>query len=865
MKDFLQAAHQRDIETNDSVPYFEPYRNAVNSALNYLCTKKPCILLYADQMDSREMFLHDLRKTIDNGSNKARYFGIPRGLPFIVFNCADFNENIPLDMLKDYILESIGKDEKVVLIGDEADSLFDVLQRPNDFLKSSIFTTYPTLFFVEDKYKRFTQDELAIMGSKFNSAEQRYNEYPDLEYEKAEAFRLTSKKALLSKNIVELPIIKFDEAVEFLFNPVVQKHILAQNNDIKYNPKAILYALTLANADLLSTENIYGSGYPSYLLDSKGMALDSAISLLQMATVDAMNLSQRAVQVENIKNVYPYNHDLVMSNFAKLIKQREAQIEAAAKKEESKEKPEESQEVSEKAVDEVDSSASSNYSVIRNPQIKFSDIGGMFNVKKQIKEEFLDIMKNKNIKNSQKPNGILLYGPPGCGKTLLAKAIAGEAGVPFVSTAGSSFVEIYVGTGAKRVRELYNTARREAKSHPSKTAIVFIDEVDSAASQRKNSDGGSSEDMKTVDALLHEMDGTKNKGESDVKIITIVATNNKDMLDGAFTRSGRIDIKCFIDDPRYSEKARLEILKIHAKSLPFRNDEEKEALIAALAKSSAGMSGADMAEVIKKAYRLSLREGRENIITQEDINEAKMRVQAGIKTDVESSEYEKRQTIAREAGHAVNSMILEKIFEGEEYKHKMPSKVLDFISNSARGGNLGSTYFKPSSDNKTVSKESCFADIIMLYGSYAVETQLFDTHTSNVEKDMEKAAEIIEKAVMDYDFGSSKHFVSLKSPNFKYLYSEEIKNDIAQFSERGMKISQQMIKFAKPFIADYVNKLMSENSDVEVSAEDFKSQFNQWLEQSGKKEEFEALCKDVKSQISDFCRESQSERAKLGF
>ena len=271
-----------------------------------------------------------------------------------------------------------------------------------------------------------------------------------------------------------------------------------------------------------------------------------------------------------------------------------------------------------------------------------------------------------------------------------------------------------------------------------------------------------------------------------------------------------------------------------------------------------------MAEVIKKAYRLSLRADRENIITQDDINEAKMRVQAGVKTDIETTDYEKQQTIAREAGKAVNSMILEKIFEGEKYKHKMPTNVLDFISNSARGGVSGSTYFKPS-DNKTYSKESSFADVITLYGSYAVETQLFDTHTAKVYPDMDNASNIITDSVMYFDFGTSKRFLSLGSSNLSSLYAEEIKSEIENFSQKGMKISQQMIKFAKPFIEEYVKSFMGENSEREVTAEEFKNKFNNWLRANNKEEEYSDLCQDLKTQIQDFCKEKEPEKTKMGF
>ena len=842
IKEFKELSKIKEKQGNIYLPFFTPYKYSVENVLNYLSTGQPCLLYYTDKMDNKDLFINDLRKTLDNGMNKSRFFGLKRGIPFVKFNMADFLGKQDITDFMQNEIYNRHDDDKVVIIADEADTLFDVLDRPNEFFKSSLFKKYPTIFITEEKYRMIPQDESAVFNTRFESAKDRYDNYPDLEYSYAEVAKQQSKQALLLQNNVNLPVIKNIDAKKFLMNPVVQKYFLSHGNNISFPPALISYVLNLANADLYYTTNIYGTNYQNYLISQNATAFENAVNLLRLAAVDAANHSSSIVKKENIRNIFPYKDTPLIERFNKLtnaynkhkgdIENLSTFLNAQNDETENTEDTNNKKEVKEEEI----LSENAKISIIRNPQTKFSDIGGMFNVKKQIKEEFLDIMKNKNIKNSQKPNGILLYGPPGCGKTLLAKAIAGEAGLPFISTAGSSFVEVYVGTGPKSVRELYQTAREEAKKHPSKTAIVFIDEVDSAAGQRRDEGGGSREEMKTVDALLHEMDGTKNKSDNDVKIITIMATNNKNMLDGAITRSGRIDIKCYIDDPRYSEKARREILNIHTKDLPFANNEEKEKLVNELAKTSSGMSGADLAEVIKKAYRLSLRADRENIITQNDINEAKMRVQAGIKTDIETTNYEKQQTIAREAGKAVNSMILEKIFENEKYEHKMPTLVLDFISNSARGGVSGATYFKPS-DNKTDSKESLFADIITLYGSYAVETQLYDTHTSKVYSDLSLASDLITNSVMYFDFGKSKRFLSLNNPTLNSLYAEEIKSEIEQFSHKGMKISQQMIKFAKPFIQEYVDSLTKENPEGEVSATEFKAKFNKWLADNSKEEE----------------------------
>ena len=861
---------------NAEIPYFEPYKYAIEGALHHLSLKQPCLLFYSDKMDSKELLLNNLRKALDDRNSNSAKFGLKQGIPIITFNCADYAENASVEKLKEDVRAKIKESgqNNVILVADNSDALFDVLERPSSFFKSALFSEHPTIFLTEEKYQMLTKDEKYLYDSRFYSSEEIYDDNPALEYTKGDINKITSKFELLSQNTVGIPVVKYKDALKFLMNPVVQKQLLAKGKDIKFAKSVIPYSINAANADLLYSPNIYGTAGPQYLIKQNATALDNAINMLKLAAVNAITTSSKEVTIENFKKIYPYDSDGMIIGYKQAIEEYKAEVEEAKNKNLKKNNEKtivnntndetNSKEPNNKVEARESVSGDSKISVIKNVQTKFSDVGGMYNVKEQLKEEILNILNNKKLKNSQKPSGILLYGPPGCGKTLLARAIAGEAGVPFIATSGSSFVEIYVGTGPKAVRELYETAEKEARNHPSKTAIVFIDEVDSAAGNRKSS--SNDEDTKTVDALLHEMDGTKNKGESDVKIITIVATNNKDMLDSAFTREGRIDVKCCIEDPKFSTKARREILNIHAKDMPFENGEIKEELLRNLAEITAGLSGAQLAEIIKKANRLCLQEGRKNVITQEDIHEAKERVLRGAKTDREYNEYEKRQTIAREAGHAINSIILEKIFEGEEYKHKKPLKILDFISNTARGDSLGKTYFRPSSDNQTISKESCFADVITLYGSCSVETLMFDTHTSNVEKDMEDIAKIVEKAVTEYDFGTTKRHLSIKSNNtLMYLYGVDIKNDIDLFTKKGMEISNQMIQFAKPFIEKYVNLLIEKNYDKEVTAEDFKIFFNDWLKNNKKQVEYEKLCSNLKTKIDDFCKEKEPEKQKLGF
>ncbi len=850
---------------NSDLPVFKPYRETVINTMKDLASKGSCTIVYNDYIDSQEIFLKNLKEFIE--TNKLEQLGFPKDIPFLDINLNDYTENY-LDAVFDitkYLNKNLKSDQKAIVVVNGMRDLFNRMERPDEFSKSSIFKKYPTIFFMEEGFDYMNFEEMNMMRDGMKSP-----------FNNPNYLKLRSKYTFLNHNFadrLDFPPVPPNILFNYLSDKNVQKNLITQGCDIEIEPKAIFFAIDAAKAFDYFKTDLQNKKKQNRLLDNQTSAIPSTIDILK-----------RAVSLKLILNPYAKKctMDDVINSFSQNLKWYEKynrfsdikkkSIEENMKYEDSKlilndsEDTDDNKEINEKESNKTNEIISKGtYEITINPKTKFSDIGGMYNIKRQLKEEFIDIIKNPDVKLSQKPSGILLSGPPGCGKTLLARAIAGEAQVPFISTAGSSFIEIYVGTGAKRVRELYAAAREEARKHPSKTAIVFIDEVDAVAGSRKSN--GNSEDLRTINALLHEMDGSNNKDENDIKIITIVATNNADMLDKAFKRSGRIDLKYTIDDPRYSVKAREEILKIHAKDLNFCSEEEKQKMIHNLALSSAGMSGADLAELLKKANRMSMNVNRkENYVTSQDINEAKMQILAGIKTDIEHTNYELKQTVAHEAGHAVASMVLEKIFEGEQNKHKMPSKVLDFITNSARGNSLGATYFKPSEENRMNSKETCLSDIISLYGGYAIESEMFDTHSSGVSQDLDSATNIIENAVSKYDFGSEKHYLSLNSEVTKSLFARELKEDMLAFSKKGMDISKQIIKFAKPFIETYVEELiLNANTEQIVSSAEFKSKFNNWLEKNKKVLEYNDLCKNIKKQINDFCSEKPKAKNGIGF
>ncbi len=499
-----------------------------------------------------------------------------------------------------------------------------------------------------------------------------------------------------------------------------------------------------------------------------------------------------------------------------------------------------------------------NFKVYDEVKTRFADVGGLFNVKDQIQNQLLNILNNPKVKNSDKPGGVLFYGPPGTGKTLLATATAGEAGVPFISTNGSSFVELYVGAGPKHVRELYREARKQAENHESKTAIVFIDEVDAVAGKRGS--GSHKESEATLNALLTELDGVDSKENDDVKVITIFATNRKDMLDDAF-RKGRIDLEFKIDDPRFSEKSRREILEIAARKKPFENDEVKKKMLDELAQTTSGLSGAELVDIIKRAYRYTLYLGRENTnITKNDMMNAKLESIIGAKNDIEETKDEIEATLAHEAGHAINLLIMNKVFEGENQKSKTPMRKLDYIINESRGNASGVTLSKPG-ENRRLTVESLISQLVVNYGGYSIEEQMFDGHSDGVSSDLKQSTDLIMDSVTRLGLGSKTRFLSCPVDSGAYgVFANDIKRDLEDYANTSMGISSQISAFVKPFIEKYV-KTFTEHKDEQVkivSGEEFERMFNEWLKENGNQQEYQTLCASVQESIKTFKAQMKS-------
>lgn len=354
--------------------------------------------------------------------------------------------------------------------------------------------------------------------------------------------------------------------------------------------------------------------------------------------------------------------------------------------------------------------------------IKFSDIAGNQETIMEVKEivDFLAHPDKYKDVGGKIPKGVLMVGPPGTGKTLFAKAVAGEANVPFFSTSGSEFVEVFAGLGAGRVRDMFAEARANAP------CIIFIDEIDAVAKKRSNGNfGGNDEREQTLNQLLVEMDGVI---ESELPIIIMAATNRHELLDSAITRPGRFDRIVNVGLPDVS--AREKILIIHAAKIKL----EKNFNFKAIAKSTVGFSGADLANLCNEAALIAGRKGATYIV-KKDFEEAIDKILMGVKQQgVQMDEKEKSLTAYHEAGHAIIGYIQHK-----EKKHDPVHKV----SIIPRGRALGVTVYQPEKDRVSISKEEIKAFIITLFGGRIAEEVIFgsDKVTTGASNDIDRATQ----------------------------------------------------------------------------------------------------------------------------
>jgi cell division protease FtsH len=412
----------------------------------------------------------------------------------------------------------------------------------------------------------------------------------------------------------------------------------------------------------------------------------------------------------------------------------------------------------------------------------FAEVAGADEEKEELAEivEFLKNPKKFNELGARIPKGVLLVGPPGTGKTLLARAVAGEAGVPFFSISGSDFVEMFVGVGASRVRDLFEQAKKNAPS------IVFIDEIDAVGRHRgAGLGGGHDEREQTLNQLLVEMDGFgANEG-----VIVIAATNRRDILDPALLRPGRFDRQVVVNYP--DVKGREEILKVHARNKPLGFDVD----LSVVAKSTAGFTGADLENLLNEAALLAARKGRKAIIEQ-DIEDATIKVVAGPeKRSKVVSEKEKRLTAYHEAGHAVATFYS----DTQDPVHE--------VSIIPRGMAGGYTLSLPEHDKSYMSRKEMREEIVTLLGGRVAESLVLDDISTGASNDLERATKLAKSMVTRYGFSEKLGPVvygqdegePFLGRDFNHIrdYSEnvaaEIDNEIREIIDTGYEAVREIL------------------------------------------------------------------------
>ena len=419
----------------------------------------------------------------------------------------------------------------------------------------------------------------------------------------------------------------------------------------------------------------------------------------------------------------------------------------------------------------------------------FDDVAGADEEKEELAEivEFLKNPARFDALGARIPKGVLLVGPPGTGKTLLARAVAGEANVPFFSISGSDFVEMYVGVGASRVRDLFDQAKKNSPS------IIFIDEIDAVGRHRgAGMGGGHDEREQTLNQLLVEMDGFgANEG-----VIVIAATNRPDILDPALLRPGRFDRQVTVNYP--DTKGRVAILKVHAKGKPIAPDVDFESI----AHATVGFTGADLENLLNEAALLAARTGKK-AITMAEIDEAALKVEVGSeKKSHKMNEKAKRLTAYHEAGHAVSNFYLD---------HVDPVHQISIIPRGMAGGY---TLHRPTEDKNYTSKNEMLDSLVGLLGGRVAEALVIGDVSTGASNDIERATEIARSMVTKYGmsdklgpiaFGDQSNEVFLgKDFNHVRNYSESVASQIDEEIERIVKDAYSR---TKEILSEHIDKI----------------------------------------------------------
>lgn len=420
-------------------------------------------------------------------------------------------------------------------------------------------------------------------------------------------------------------------------------------------------------------------------------------------------------------------------------------------------------------------------------KITFKDVAGAEEAKQELEEvvEFLKHPQKYNDLGAKIPKGVLLYGPPGTGKTLLAKAVAGEAGVPFFSISGSDFVEMFVGVGASRVRDLFNQAKKSAP------CIVFIDEIDAVGRQRgAGLGGGHDEREQTLNQLLVEMDGfSANEG-----IIMIAATNRPDILDPALLRPGRFDRQIVVDRPDI--KGRTEILKVHVKGKPMGQDVNLDVI----AQRTPGFTGADLSNLVNEAALLTARKDKK-AINMPEMEEAAERVIMGPERKSRViSDKEKRLTAYHEGGHTIVGMLLE---------HTDPVHKVTIIPRGRAGGY---TLSLPKEDKYYATRSEMLDELKVLLGGRVAEALVLKEISSGASNDLQRATQLARQMICEYGMSENIGPVTFGHRQDQVFLGRDIARDKDYSEEVAAEIDKEVRSFMEDAYAA-TEKLLSDNID----------------------------------------------------
>ncbi|MBI3839724.1 MAG: ATP-dependent metallopeptidase FtsH/Yme1/Tma family protein [Planctomycetia bacterium] len=427
-----------------------------------------------------------------------------------------------------------------------------------------------------------------------------------------------------------------------------------------------------------------------------------------------------------------------------------------------------------------------------NKPVTFADVAGLEGVKHDLEEvvEFLKNPEKFQRLGGRVPKGILLMGPPGTGKTLLARAVAGEAGVPFFSISGSEFIQMFVGVGASRVRDMFKTAKEASPS------ILFIDEIDAVGRVRgAGLGGGHDEREQTLNQILSEMDGFS-QNES---VIVLAATNRPDVLDPALLRPGRFDRHITVDRPNH--KGRLAIFKVHSRDVPLADDVDLDRL----ASGTVGLTGADIRNLVNEAALWATRNGKDKV-DMDDFEHARDRVLMGPKREEVLSGKEKRMTAFHESGHALLAWIV----PGADRVHK--------VTIIPRGRSLGVTQLLPEEDRLNIGESELHGRLCFMLGGRAAEKLVFDEYSAGAENDLMQGTRLARRMVTAWGMSERLGPVAYRTSEEHPFLGKEIYEQ-REFSEHSAQLIDEEVARILHDAADRATRLLEEHrSQLETLA-----------------------------------------------